>query len=89
MRFPLSPKVTPRNFSFSTTLPYQNMTEIVQYLLIYLTLGSVFMLVVERVQPYLPVKDRLTNRDKIVVMLLLPISIIIFVVGFVRGKDKH
>ena len=65
------------------------MIEIVQYLLIYLTLGSVFMLVVEKVQPYLPVKDRLTNRDKIVVMLLLPISIVIFLVGFVRGRDKH
>ncbi len=65
------------------------MIEIVQYLLIYLTLGSVFMLVVEKVQPYLPVKDRLTNRDKIVVMLLLPISVVIFLVGFVRSRDKH
>lgn len=87
--FSSPPEVTPRNFSFSTTLPYQNMIEILQYLLVYLTLGSVFMLVVERVQPHLPVQDRLTNRDKIVVMLLLPISVIIFIVGFVRGKDKH
>ena len=47
------------------------------------------MLVVERVQPYLPEKERLTNRDKIVVILLLPISVVSFIGGFIKGRGKH
>ena len=65
------------------------MIEILKYMIAYLTIGSVFMLVVERFQPYLPEEDRLTDRDKIVVILLWPISVVVFVVGMVRGWDRH
>ena len=65
------------------------MIEILRYVITYLTIGVVFMLVVERTQPYLPEKDRLTDRDKIVVILLWPISVLVFIGGYVQGMGKH
>ena len=65
------------------------MIEILKYVTAYLAVGCLFMLVVERYQPYLPEKDRLTDRDKIVVILLWPISVIVFLRGYVQGMGKH
>ena len=65
------------------------MIEILRYVITYLTIGVVFMLVMELFQPYLPEKDRLTNRDKIVVILLWPLSLVVFIGGYVQGMGKH